>query len=120
MIHTLSTVTAVIVALTLFQSATLVIGGHVLKDALSPFYEAFPEWWQRMLIVIVPLSGVGNLFAVYAFQNPIVAGITFMIVGLWSPLIVANIIGRTSYGPMELAIVVAISILGLTLSLRLS
>lgn len=118
--HALTTILAVIAALTLFQSATLIIGGHIFKEALAGFYGMFPEWWQRMLVVIIPLSGVGNLLAVYAFQKPVVAGIAFLIIGLWSPLIIAAIIDRTTYGVAEYALVAAISILGLALGVRLT
>lgn len=120
MVQILSTIAAVVAALTLFQSATLIIGGHIFKDALAPFYNAFPDWWARMLIVIIPMSGVGNLLAVYAFQLPVVAGITFLIVGLWSPLIASAIIEGNSYQPADYGLVVAISLLGLTLGFRLA
>lgn len=119
MLPILSTVIAVVAALTLFQTATLLIGGHIFKDPLAPFYATFPEWWQRMLIVIIPLSGIGNLLAVYAFQNPIIAGVAFLVVGLWSPLIIAAVIDRTTYGLAEFALVGAISILGIVLGARL-
>lgn len=120
MYQTLNTVFAASAAIILYQTATLLIGGHIFKEALTGFYDAFPEWWQRMLIVIIPLSGVGNLLATYAFQNPIVAGITFLVLGLWSPLMISSIVDSTHYGLGDLALVAAISVLGLMLGFRLS
>lgn len=120
MFQAISTVLSVFFALALFQTATLVIGGHIAKDMLGFFYQMFPEWWQRMLIVIIPLSGLGNIFAVYAFQNPVVAGVTFLIAGLWSPLIIAAIIDRASYGATEFLIVGLITALGIILGFKLA
>jgi hypothetical protein len=114
------TIGAVACALMLFQTATLVIGGHVAKDFLRVFYESFPLWWQRMLIVIIPLSGIGNLFATYAFQNPVVAGVSFLVLGLWSPIIVALIINGSRLAPTEIGILIAITLLALWLGSRLS
>ena len=118
MLH-LTTVGAVAMALVLFQTATLVIGGHLAKDFLSGFYQTFPEWWQRMLIVIVPLSGLGNLFAAYAFQAPFVAGVSFLVMGMWSPVLMASIIGGRSFAPGDLAIMFAISLLAIWLGVRM-
>lgn len=120
MFQSISTVSLVLVAVALYQTATLVIGGYVAKDLLAGFYHQFPQWWQRMLIVIIPLSGLGNLLAVYAFQNPIVAGVTFLVAGLWSPLIAASIIHQTSYSFLDMAIVATITALGVLLGIRLS
>lgn len=116
----ISTALSVILAVTLYQTATLVIGGFVFKETLASFYDAFPHWWQRMLIVIVPLSGLGNLFAAYAFQNPIVAGVTFLVAGLWAPLIATAIIQQTSYGLINFGIVLTITALGILLGFRLA
>lgn len=118
MLH-LTTVGAVAVALVLFQTATLVIGGHIAKDLLGGFYQIFPEWWQRMLIVIVPLSGLGNLFAVYAFQAPFVAGVSFLVMGLWSPVLMASIIDGRSFAISDLMIMFAISLLAIWLGIRM-
>jgi hypothetical protein len=115
----LFTISAVACALLLFQTATLVIGGHIAKDLLAGFYDAFPQWWQRMLIVIIPLSGLGNLFAVYAFQAPYVAGVSFLVMGLWSPIIMASIIDGRGFATADLFIMIAISCLGLWLGVRL-
>lgn len=118
MLH-LTTFGAVAVALVLFQTATLVIGGHVAKDLLAGFYQTFPQWWQRMLIVIVPLSGLGNLFAAYAFRVPAVAGVSFLVLGLWAPIIAATMIGGLRFGIIEIGLMTTITILGLGLGLRL-
>lgn len=118
MLH-LTTVGAVAMALVLFQTATLVIGGHVAKDLLAGFYDAFPQWWQRMLIVIIPLSGLGNLFAAYAFQAPVVAGVSFLVMGLWSPILMALIIQGRGFSTTDLLIMIAISCLGLWLGIRM-
>jgi hypothetical protein len=118
MLH-LTTVGAVAMALVLFQTATLVIGGHVAKDLLAGFYDAFPQWWQRMLIVIIPLSGLGNLFAAYAFQAPVVAGVSFLVMGLWSPILMALIIEGRGFSTTDLLIMIAISCLGLWLGIRM-
>jgi len=118
MLH-LTTVGAVAMALVLFQTATLVIGGHVAKDLLAGFYDAFPQWWQRMLIVIIPLSGLGNLFAAYAFQAPVVAGVSFLVLGLWSPILMALIIQGRGFSTTDLLIMIAISCLGLWLGIRM-
>ena len=107
-------------ALVLFQTATLVIGGHFAKGLLEGFYETFPEWWQRMLIVIIPLSGIGNLLAAYAFQNPITAGVAFLVLGLWAPLLAAFSIHATRIDPVSLLLLGAITILGIVLGFRLS
>lgn len=120
MFQIVSTMMAVLCATALFQTATLVIGGHIAKDALSFFYEMFPEWWQRMLIVIVPLPGIGNLLAAYAFQNPVVAGVSFLVSGLWAPLITASLIHNKSYTLTDLLIVVVITTLALILAYRLT
>lgn len=120
MFKIVSTISLVLVAVALYQTATLVIGGYIAKDALSGFYAMFPQWWQRMLIVIVPLSGLGNLLAVYAFQNPIVAGVTFLVAGLWAPLIATAIIQQTSYGLINFGIVLSITALGILLGFRLA
>lgn len=118
MLH-LTTVGAVAMALVLFQTATLVIGGHIAKDLLASFYDTFPQWWQRMLIVIVPLSGLGNLFAVYAFQAPFVAGVSFLVMGLWSPILMASIIDGRSFAISDLLIMFAISLLAIWLGIRM-
>jgi len=120
MFHIAYTIMLVTIAVALYQTATLVIGGHILKDTLAPFYSSLPEWWQRMLIVIIPLSGVGNLLATQAFQKPVIAGVTFLVVGLWAPLIAANIIRNTNYTITDLLIIGAISILGLILGVRIA
>ena len=115
----LTTVGAVAIALVLFHTATLIIGGHILKESFECFYRAFPEWWQRMLIVIVPLSGLGNLFAVYAFQAPFVAGVSFLVMGLWSPILMASIIDGRSFATGDLMIMFTITCLGLWLGIRM-
>ncbi|MEE4212575.1 MAG: hypothetical protein V2I43_25295 [Parvularcula sp.] len=118
MLH-LTTVGAVVVALVLFQTATLVIGGHIAKGFLGSFYEMVPQRWLRMLIVIVPLSGLGNLFAAYAFQSPIVAGVSFLILGLWAPICAAILIEGRTFAPTDILLMLAISLLGLWLGFRL-
>lgn len=115
----LTTVGAVAVALVLFQTTTLVIGGHILKQFLDGFYQAFPEWWQRMLIVIIPLSGIGNLFAAYAFQQPFVAGVAFLVLGMWTPLAAAAVIDGRLPDPTALALMAVITILAIALGVRL-
>lgn len=118
--QTIITVGAVGLSVCLFQTATLVIGGHIAKDLLSGFYDAFPQQWQRMLIVIIPLSGIGNLFAAYAFQNPITAGVAFLVLGLWAPLIAALAIHGSRIDLISLSLVGVISALGVMLGMRLS
>lgn len=116
----LQTISAVLIALVLFQSATLIIGGHIAKEFLQGFYQTFPHWWSRMLIVIIPLSGIGNIFAVLAYQQPVVAGISFLVIGLWSPIIMASIIGNNEFDGGNLALMISISTLGIWLGLRMS
>ena len=118
--NTVQTIASVAVALVLFQTATLVIGGHIAKELLASFYEAFPNWWQRMLIVIIPLSGIGNLFAAYAFQNPVTAGVAFLVLGLWAPILAALSIHGTRIDLVSVTILGAITVLGLVLGVRLS
>ncbi|MFQ6550596.1 hypothetical protein AADZ90_021850 [Aestuariibius sp. 2305UL40-4] len=118
MVSNLITIGAVALAIALFQSATLVIGGYIGKDTFASFYEAFPQWWQRMLIVILPLPGIGNLLAAYAFQNPIVAGVSFLVLGMWAPLIAAMIIEGHRYDTLSLCLALAISLLGIWLGMH--
>ena len=118
--QTIVTVGAVALALGLFQTATLVIGGHLAKGVLGGFYTLFPEEWQRMLIVIVPLSGIGNMFAAYAFQNPVIAGVSFLVLGLWAPLLSALSIQGMRVDLVSLSLLGAISVLGIILGMRLS
>ena len=119
MLTHLLTIVSVAFALLLFQTTTLVIGGFIAKDLLSVFYDALPYWWQRMLVVIIPLSGVGNLFATYAFQNPVVAGVSFLVMGLWAPIIAAAVISGSRPDAPEICIMIAISLLALWLGARL-
>jgi len=107
-------------AVTLFQLATLIIGGYIEADFLGGFYKTFPEWWQRMLIVIIPLSGIGNLFAAQAYANPTVAGVSFIVFGNWSALVAASIINKTDYQWPEFLLVFMISLLALWLAIRIS
>ncbi len=118
--HTIATIAAVALAVCLFQTATLIIGGHIAKGALAGFYQAFTQEWQRMLIVIIPLSGMGNLLAAYAFHNPITAGVAFLVLGLWAPLLAAFTIHGTSIDPVSFALLGCITILGIALGVRLS
>lgn len=119
-ISTLPTIGSVAGAIILFQLATLIIGGFIMQDYLSFFYEAFPKWWQRMLIVIIPLSGLGNIFAVHAYASPIVAGISFVVFGNWAAVISATIIGRISFALPDMLLLVAISVLAIWLAVRIS
>lgn len=116
----IQTIGSVVIALALFQTATLIIGGHIAKELLAAFYALFPNWWQRMLIVIVPLSGIGNIFAAYAFQNPVVAGVSFLVLGLWAPLLSAISIQGGRIDLVSLSLLGAITALGIILGMRLS
>jgi hypothetical protein len=118
--HTIATIAAVALAVCLFQTATLIIGGHIAKGALAGFYQAFTQEWQRMLIVIIPLSGIGNLLAAYAFQNPIIAGVAFLVLGLWAPLLAAFSIHATRIDPASFALLGMITVLAIVLGFRLS
>ena len=113
LLNNASTIALSAVAIVLFQTSTLVIGGYLAKDLLAPFYQTFPEWWQRMLLVILPLPGLGNLLAAQAFTNPIVAGISFLVFGNWAVLIAATYIGNAQFDAVSIKLVVAISLLAI-------
>lgn len=118
--ESLKTIFAVAFALALFQTSTLIIGGLIAKDALDWFYTMFPHWWQRMLVVIIPLSGIGNLFAAYAFQSPLLAGSVFLVLGMWAPVIASWFVAGARPDGDVLLIMVCITLLGVLLGIRMS
>ena len=120
LLNNMSTVALSAAAVTLFQASVLIIGGDLAEKALSGFYDAFPHWWQRMLIVLLPLPGFGNLLAAQAYANPTVAGASFIIFGNWAALVAASIINKTSYQWPEFLLVFMISLLALWLAIRIS
>lgn len=117
---TVSTIALSAAAVTMFQTATLIIGGKLAEELLEPFYLAVPQWWQRMLIVILPLPGFGNLLAAQAYMNPFVAGISFLIFGNWAALIAAAYIGDIQFDMPSIGLIVTISVLAILLAIRIS
>ncbi|ARE38846.1 hypothetical protein RGUI_0705 [Rhodovulum sp. P5] len=119
MVQTLIAITAVAMAVTLFQTSVLLIGGFIGKEMLAPFYRAVPTWWQRMLLVIIPLSGTGNLLAAYAFRiDPMAAGVGLAVFGIWTRLVGGVIVQGKPLDAVSLGLVAAITLLGLALGLR--
>jgi len=119
MLSNVSTIALSAGAVALFQCATLVIGGHIAKETLEPFYSTFPHWWQRMLIVLLPLPGFGNLLAASAYTNPYVAGASILVFTAWATLASSAYIGSAKIDPTNVGLAAAISVLAIWFAVRL-
>lgn len=107
-------------AIVLFQMAVLFINGALAPTQLQMVYDHFPESWQRMLLVLLPLLGVGNLLVASAFQNAKIAFPAIMFFQVCAAGLTYCYIEKTWLSITDTTLLLIISVLIVVLAVRIS